>query len=69
MTLSVLAALLYGLWHLTRAPSLTISTVEIEAGETVSSAELEEVINQALAGTYFALVPRRFTYTLSLIHI
>ena len=59
LALSVLVAMLYGVWQLTRLPSLTISTVEIEAGETVALAELEEIVNQTLAGTYF----------LSLIHI
>ncbi len=60
---SGVAILIYGVWQMTRASSLTISTVEIEAGETIPLSELNEIVSQTLAGAYFTLIPRRFTYT------
>ena len=63
LILIIIGGLIYGVWHLTRLESLTITNLQIEAGKTLPQAELAEIVNEALNGTYMALIPKRFTYT------
>lgn len=54
----------YGVWYVTRLPSLTITTVEVSGGSTVPHALVAETVSEVLEGTYVGLVPRRFSYVL-----
>ena len=63
LCLIIVGAIIYGVWHLTRLESLTITTLQIEGSETLPQAELTEIVNQTLNGTYLTLIPKRFTYT------
>lgn len=58
-----IGAVLYGVWYVTRLPSLTISEVEVVGGETVSHDSLRAIVNHELTGSYLLLVPYTFTYT------
>lgn len=58
----LIAAVVYGIWHVTRLPSLTLQEVTIEGGETVSHEELRSIVDRELTGTYFLLVPHRFAF-------
>jgi hypothetical protein len=49
-------------WHVTRAPFFTITTITAEGGVTIEPAEVTERVEPVLAGTYLGLIPRRFTY-------
>ena len=52
----------YGVWHLTRLPSLTIDTVVVTGGDTINPVVIEAEARRELEGTYAALIPRTFTY-------
>ncbi len=58
-----IALLITALWYITRIPGLTIQTVTVEGGVTIDDKLIEERVNEALLGTYFKLVPKRFIYT------
>ena len=53
----------YGVWHGTRIEALTIKTVEISGGETISHEEVKRLAEEKLEGDYFRLVPKRFAWT------
>lgn len=54
--------LLYGTWHLTRLPAFTISAVTAEGGITIQPAVVVTRTEEALRGSYYRLIPKRFTY-------
>lgn len=54
---------LTAIFYVSRFQILTITDVEIVGGETISHDELRAQINNELEGTYFHLIPKRFTYT------
>lgn len=53
----------YGVWYVARLPSLTISDITIEGGETVSHETVRKQVEKTLTGSYLLLVPRRFAFT------
>ena len=54
---------LYGVWHGTRAEFVTIDTVEVSGGETVSHDVVRTEVEQLLEGEYLGFIPRRFVWT------
>lgn len=54
---------LYGVWSVTRAEFVTISTVEVSGGETISHDQVRTAVEQLLEGEYAGFIPRRFTWT------
>lgn len=62
--LSALFALTVGLLvaYVTRLPSVTIQTISVEGGTTVSHDAVRAKVESALSGTYALLIPRRFAY-------
>lgn len=52
-----------GVWHLTRIDELTITSVTVEGGETISYDVITRIVEEKLSGTYFKLVPHRFAWT------
>lgn len=58
----VLALLVTGLWYGTRVQFLTITTVEVEGGETISYKLVEQKVRESLTGVYLGLIPRRFAW-------
>lgn len=61
--LFALVLVLVALWYVTRVEIFTIADVEILGGETIPHEELRMQVKNELEGTYFLLVPKRFTYT------
>jgi hypothetical protein len=55
--------LLYGAWYGTRADIMTINSIEIIGGETVSHDIVRADIERLLEGDYLGFVPRRFVWT------
>lgn len=52
-----------GVWYGTRLRACSISTVTVTGGTTVDPAAVERRVQSALDGSYFFLIPRRFSYT------
>jgi len=52
---------LYLVWLFTRIESFQIRSITVVGGETIPHALIEEKANVALSGTYFALIPKRFS--------
>lgn len=51
---------LTGIWHGTRLPTFTISTVTASGGETIDSAVVVAAVEAELSGTYGKIIPKRF---------
>lgn len=62
LRLLVLALFLVLVWYVTRLPLFTITTVAVSGGETISHEEIRSRVETELVGTYFLLVPKRFSY-------
>lgn len=58
-----IALLVWGIWYITRLPSLTISTVTVNGGETISHDAIQNAVEEAFAGSYMKVVPYRFFLT------
>lgn len=57
---TALALVIIGVYHLTRLPSLTLTTVTAAGGETIDAEEVKAIVASKLEGTYGKLIPRRF---------
>jgi cell division septal protein FtsQ len=62
LILAVFAGLGWGIWHVTRLPSLTITEIEINGGDTIKHSVVRETVETELQGSYLAFIPRTFTY-------
>jgi cell division septal protein FtsQ len=62
LVLALVALLITGVWHGTRIPALTIQTVSVTGGETISHDLIRARTEAQLEGTYLRLIPRRFAY-------
>ncbi len=51
------------IWYGVRLEFLTITSVEVKGGETISHEEVRKVAEAELAGEYYRFVPKRFTWT------
>lgn len=54
------ALVITGVYHLTRLPSLTLTTITAAGGETIDADEVRAIVASKLEGTYGKLIPRRF---------
>lgn len=52
----------YGIWHVTRLPSLTINEIEVTDGDTIAASVISSEVEMELGGTYLALIPRTFSF-------
>ena len=52
----------YGVWYGTRLPAVTLTTITVVGGETVQAAAITEQAEAVLEGSYFHLIPYRFSY-------
>jgi len=57
---AIIGLLLWGIFHLTRLPALTITTITASGGETIDADEVEALAASKLEGAYGKLIPRRF---------
>lgn len=53
--------LISGIWYGTRLEPVTINQVGVEGGETIAHEEVRLVVEELLQGSYFGLIPKRFT--------
>ncbi|MEZ4104443.1 MAG: hypothetical protein R3B60_04115 [Candidatus Paceibacterota bacterium] len=57
-----LGFLIWGIWHLTRLPAMTISKITVFDGETIQAERIENIVDNTLKGDYWRLIPKRFTW-------
>jgi len=62
LRLCILAIVILCVWYGTRWTALTIESVTVDGGETISHEEVRGLTERELNGTYFLLIPKRFTY-------
>lgn len=58
-----ISSLITGVWYVTRIQFFTIDSVVVQGGETIAHDHVREIVEHELDGTYFLLVPHRFSYT------
>lgn len=58
----LLGLVLTSIWFFTRLEFFTISTIEVEGGETISSDVVRTAAEQTLTGSYIKFIPYRFTW-------
>lgn len=63
MILAFFSMLIISVWYGTRVHAVTIDTITIEGGETIPHAQVEQVVQATLEGSYLKIVPRRFSFT------
>ncbi len=61
---SVVALGIFSVWHITRLPVFTISTVTVLGGGTIAPESIREEVDSLLRGSYFKIIP----YTFSLMY-
>ncbi len=59
----VFAVIISCVWYGTRLDMFTLASVAVVGGETIAHDEIQGLVERELEGTYFLLVPKRFTYT------
>lgn len=57
-----ISLIIFGIYKLTRLDSLQIKNVEVVGGQTIPHANIKKIATDTLNGTYWRLIPRRFTY-------
>ncbi len=57
-----LGGILTGIWYGTRLEAVTISEVVVTGGDTVDHELVQQMVESVLVGSYFGLIPKRFTY-------
>ena len=62
IVLVFVALAIVGLWYGTRLEQLTITTVNVSGGQTISHESVRKRAEAELEGTYIGLIPRRFTW-------
>ena len=62
LVLIVFGGLGWGVWHVTRLSSLTISEIEISGGDTIKHSVIRESVETEVEGAYLVFVPLSFTY-------
>lgn len=55
--------LVSGLWYGSRVSTLTLETITVEGGQTISHVQVQEAVAGTLTGNYFGLIPKRFAWT------
>lgn len=51
------------IWFGSRMESLTIVEIKVEGGETVEHDEIKRIVEAELEGSYYRVVPKRFSWT------
>lgn len=62
LRLIVIVGLLALVWYVTRLPMFTITEVTVSGGETIPHDEVRASVLQELQGTYFLIIPKRFSF-------
>jgi len=57
-----LALLITGVWHVTRLPAFTLTSVQVIGGVTIPADQIQALTNAELTGYYYRLIPKRFSY-------
>jgi cell division septal protein FtsQ len=60
--LLIISAAIALVYYVTHLPALHITTVVVHGGETISHEDIRSSVLSELEGSYFLIVPKRFTY-------
>lgn len=63
MIFSFLGLLISSIWYGSRVTALTIDTLQVSGGETISHEEIKTSVWGELQGTYLGIIPRTFALT------
>ena len=58
-----LTLIITAIYFFSRVESKQITSVEVVGGQTISHAEIRRLVETELTGSYYRLVPKRFTWT------
>lgn len=58
----LLGGLLTGIWHGTRLEAVTITEIAVFGGDTIDHEQVRQIAENVLQGSYFRLIPKKFTY-------
>lgn len=59
----VVIGVVWGVWHLTRLPFVTISAIEVTGGYTISHDEVRAIAKEVMDGEYLKLIPYTFSFS------
>jgi len=62
---TILVLIVTGVWYGSRVSALTLNTITVEGGQTISHTDVRETVARTLEGNYFGLVPKRFAWSYS----
>lgn len=62
LVFSAVALVLVGTWYGTRLEKLTITTIEVQGGETINHDAVRKMVDLKLDGDYLNFIPRRFAW-------
>lgn len=62
LVFSCVAAVITAVWYSTRIKSLTINTVTVSGGITISEDMVKGKVDEQLEGAYLRLIPKRFAF-------
>lgn len=60
LVLVLLAIIVISVWYVSRLPSLTIRSVDVSGGETISHDLVHQLVEAELEGEYLRFIPKRF---------
>ncbi len=63
MIAAFFSMLIISVWYATRVHALTINTVTVNGGDTISHVVVESVVKTKLEGSYMKIIPRTFAFT------
>ncbi len=58
----VIGSLVIAVWHGTRLESFQVKEIRVVGGFTIAHTAIEDIARRQLVGTYFKLIPKRFTF-------
>ncbi len=59
---SSVALVITAIWYGTRLSTFTLDTVTVEGGFTIDKKKVETIAREQLTGSYFKLIPKKFSY-------
>ncbi|MCD5381631.1 MAG: hypothetical protein LR008_03595 [Candidatus Pacebacteria bacterium] len=62
LVISSVVLIIVSIWYGTRVQALTIDSIQVRGGETISHEAIKILALNELVGTYLGLVPRQFTW-------
>ncbi len=62
LVLMLLGIIIFSIWYGTRLQAVTVTSVTVSGGQTISHEVIEKIARQKLEGSYIGLIPRQFSF-------